>query len=104
MSEIILKGIIDEDFVNYRVPSMTLMFPKCSFKCEKEYGENKVDFYDKYIRIIDYKTGSVSASLTELYYGKKLQLFLYGKVCASIFNKEFVCTILSFVVSLSTVA
>ena len=34
MSDIILKGIIDEDFVNYRVPSMTLMFPKCSFKCE----------------------------------------------------------------------
>ena len=39
MSNITLKGIIDEDFVNYRVPSMTLMFPKCSFKCEKEYGE-----------------------------------------------------------------
>ena len=39
IKEITLKGIIDEDFVNYRVPSMTLMFPKCSFKCEKEYGE-----------------------------------------------------------------
>ena len=39
MSNITLKGIIDEDFVNYRVPSMTLMFPKCTFKCEKEYGE-----------------------------------------------------------------
>ena len=39
MSNITLKGIIDEDFVNYRVPSMTLMFPKCSFKSEKEYGE-----------------------------------------------------------------
>lgn len=32
---ITLKGIVDEDFVNYKVPSMTLMFPKCSFKCEK---------------------------------------------------------------------
>ena len=39
MRRITLKGIIDEDFVNYRVPSMTLMFPKCSFKCEKECGE-----------------------------------------------------------------
>lgn len=29
----ILKGIIDEDFVNYKLPSMVLMFPKCSFKC-----------------------------------------------------------------------
>ena len=31
---ITLKGIIDEDFVNYKVPSMTLMFPYCDFKCE----------------------------------------------------------------------
>ena len=37
---ITLKGIIDEDFVNYRVPSMTLMFPYCSFKCGKEYCQN----------------------------------------------------------------
>ena len=34
-----LKGLIDEDFVNYKVPSMTLMFPKCSFKCDKESGQ-----------------------------------------------------------------
>ena len=33
MSNITLKGIIDEDFVNYKVPSMTLMFPHCDFKC-----------------------------------------------------------------------
>ena len=37
---IALKGIVDEDFVNYRVPSMTLMFPKCSFKCGGEYCQN----------------------------------------------------------------
>ena len=40
MSEIILKGIIDEDFVNYRVPSMTLMFPNCTFKCGFDYCQN----------------------------------------------------------------
>lgn len=34
----ILKGIIFEDFINYKKPSMTLEFPKCSFKCDKEYG------------------------------------------------------------------
>lgn len=28
-----VKGIVDEDFVNYKVPSMTIMFPKCNFKC-----------------------------------------------------------------------
>ena len=36
-----LKGIIDEDFINYRVPSMTLMFPKCSFKCGNDLCQNK---------------------------------------------------------------
>lgn len=34
----ILKGIIDEDFVNYRKPAMTLEFPYCDFKCDKECG------------------------------------------------------------------
>lgn len=33
-----LKGIIFEDFVNYKKPCMTLMFPKCNFKCDKENG------------------------------------------------------------------
>lgn len=37
---ITLKGIIDEDFVNYRVPSMVLMFPKCSFKCGTKFCQN----------------------------------------------------------------
>lgn len=37
-----LKGIIDEDFVNYRVPSMTLMFPNCTFKCGKEHCQNSL--------------------------------------------------------------
>lgn len=35
----IIKGLLDEDFVNYRVPSMTIMFPYCSMKCDKEYGK-----------------------------------------------------------------
>lgn len=37
-----LIGIVDEDFVNYRVPSMTLMFPYCSFKCGAEYCQNSL--------------------------------------------------------------
>lgn len=40
MTEIAVKGIIDEDFVNYKVPSMTIMFPKCSFKCGKDLCQN----------------------------------------------------------------
>ena len=34
----IVKGLLDEDFVNYKKPSMVLMFPTCSFKCDKECG------------------------------------------------------------------
>lgn len=34
----IIKGLIDEDFVNYKVPSMFIITSKCSFKCEKESG------------------------------------------------------------------
>ena len=35
----VIKGLLDEDFVQYKKPSMTIMFPKCSFKCEMECGE-----------------------------------------------------------------
>ena len=35
-----LKGIIDEDFVNYKLPCMTLEFPICNgFKCNKINGK-----------------------------------------------------------------
>ena len=34
----LLKGIIDEDFLNYKKPSMYIATPKCSFKCDKECG------------------------------------------------------------------
>ena len=33
------KGIIDEDFINYKKPSMVIMCSTCSFKCDKECGE-----------------------------------------------------------------
>jgi hypothetical protein len=32
------KSIIDEDFVNYKVPAMYIATPYCSFKCDKECG------------------------------------------------------------------
>ena len=35
----IIKGIIDEDFINYKEPSMVIEFPYCSFKCDKECGQ-----------------------------------------------------------------
>ena len=40
MAEISLVNIIFEDFVNYKKPSMTLLFPYCDFKCDRENGTN----------------------------------------------------------------
>ena len=34
----IIKEIRDEDFTNYKKPSMFIGFPSCSWKCEKECG------------------------------------------------------------------
>ena len=36
----IIKELRDEDFVNYKKPSMFIAFPSCTFKCEKECGEH----------------------------------------------------------------
>lgn len=35
-----IKGLNETDFVNYKKPSMFIIFPKCDFKCDKESGEN----------------------------------------------------------------
>lgn len=32
----IIKQLIDEDFVNYCKPSMFIAFPSCTFKCERD--------------------------------------------------------------------
>ena len=33
-----VKGVVFEDFVNYKEPSMYIAFNSCSFKCDKECG------------------------------------------------------------------
>ena len=33
-----VKDILHEDFVNYKSPSMFIVFPSCTFKCERESG------------------------------------------------------------------
>ena len=35
----LIKGIIEEDFVNYKKPAMVIEFPYCDFKCDKECGK-----------------------------------------------------------------
>ena len=32
----IIKGLRDEDFLQYKLPSMFVAFPSCTFKCEKD--------------------------------------------------------------------
>lgn len=34
-----ISGLLDEDFINYKLPSMTVMFPYCTFKCNAECGQ-----------------------------------------------------------------
>ena len=35
-----IRGLITEDFVNYKKVSMTIIFPHCDFKCGAEYCQN----------------------------------------------------------------
>ena len=35
----VIKGLVDEDFVNYKKPAMYIAFPSCTFKCERECGQ-----------------------------------------------------------------
>jgi len=35
---VIIKGLLDEDYVNYKKASMFIIFPHCTFKCEKDCG------------------------------------------------------------------
>lgn len=35
-----IKGLVDEDFVQYKKPSMFIIAPYCTFKCDKEAGCN----------------------------------------------------------------
>lgn len=35
----IIKGVQDEDFVNYKKPSMFISFPSCTWKCDRECGK-----------------------------------------------------------------
>lgn len=55
-----IKGILDEDFINYKLPSMYICSCVCDFKCDRESGgdycqnrsiirENTIDFPDETI-------------------------------------------------------
>lgn len=41
-----LRGLVDEDFINYKLPSMFLITPHCDFKCCKEVGSTVCQNWD----------------------------------------------------------
>ena len=49
---------------------------------------DRIDEIEDYIRIIDYKTGSEKFDFAQLYYGLKIQLFLYAKLISEQLNKK----------------
>ena len=51
---------------------------------------DRIDTYDNYFRIIDYKTGNVTNSkgAEQLFYGTKIQLFVYAKAIQNNLNKK----------------
>ena len=34
----LIKNLLEEDFINYKKPSMFIAFPRCTFKCDYEAG------------------------------------------------------------------
>lgn len=88
-------------FINYLRKSATLVLKNVVYEAQNsgfrpKYLEEKIfaNFYDdkklvgyvdridvagKYYRILDYKTGAQASIKSGLYFGKKLQLFLYAK-------------------------
>lgn len=53
---------------------------------------DRVDVFNNMFRIVDYKSGKADASLKELYYGNKLQLFLYSCAMENILKNRMVGT------------
>lgn len=49
---------------------------------------DRVDYYEDLMRIVDYKTGKAEAGLKELFYGNKLQLFLYSVAMENVIKKH----------------
>ena len=47
----LIKGRLDEDFVNYKKISMTIMFPFCTFKCGTDYCQNSLLSHEENIEI-----------------------------------------------------
>lgn len=86
---VLLANIVYENTNSGFTPTALEDFISSSIGGLKFVGRvDRLDEYKQYFRIIDYKTGEVGNVLKDLYYGKKLQLFLYAKVESKKLKKE----------------
>ena len=62
-----IKGLISEDFINYKKPAMTIMFPRCTFKCNEVLCQNSPLAKEKSIdlEIDDIVTRYINNPITE---------------------------------------
>lgn len=62
-----IKGLISEDFINYKKPAMTIMFPRCTFKCNEALCQNSPLSKEKsiYLKIDDIVTRYINNPITE---------------------------------------
>ena len=62
-----IKGLISEDFINYKKPSMTIMFPHCTFKCSEDLCQNSplVKQESIYLKIDDIVARYINNPITE---------------------------------------
>lgn len=70
-----LLGIIDEDFVNYKLISTTLIFPYCNMKCNKDAG-----------RVVCHNYNLLGGPVTEISYHKLCERYLKNPI-----SKAIVC-------------
>ena len=73
------------------------------FVCQQDFFDgqklvgfvDRVDFCGNKARIVDYKTGEIDASLSALFFGEKLQLFLYAALLSEPLSGMLYCNIKS---------
>jgi len=73
-----IKGVMDGDFINYKLPSLLIEFPKCSGKCDKENGTNLCQGY--ILNSIDNK----EISIEKIYNMFKNSIFAKAITCVGL--------------------
>ena len=68
-----LINVIDEDFINYKIPSMSLMFPNCNMKCNHDAG-----------RIVCQNQKLIGSKTTDIAAGALCQRYLDNPITSAI--------------------